>query len=72
MANVETYAATCSQAPRTLTSTLRLRLDLWRTRRALARLDAHLLKDIGKTAQQARHEADLTVWDVPANWSDRA
>ena len=56
---------------RRFVSSVRTRLDLWRTRRALARLDSHLLKDIGITPEQARHEAELTVWDVPANWSDR-
>ncbi|MFK7763085.1 MAG: DUF1127 domain-containing protein [Roseobacter sp.] len=47
------------------------RLSVWRTRRALARLDAHLLKDVGISAAQARHEADLTVWDVPETWNRR-
>ena len=54
-----------------LLSNVKTRLELWRTRRALARLDAHLLKDIGITPKQARHEAELTVWDVPSNWLDR-
>lgn len=47
------------------------RLSVWRTRRALARLDAHLLEDIGISPAQARHEADLTVWDVPETWTQR-
>ena len=72
MAVIENYTATCPRASHSLASAIRLRLELWRTRRALARLDPHLLKDIGLSAQQARHEADLTVWDVPANWSDRS
>ncbi len=47
------------------------RVSVWRTRRALARLDAHLLKDVGLTAEQARHEAELTLWDVPETWTQR-
>ena len=54
---------------RGLVNAVQTRLDLWKTRRALARLDAHLLKDIGVSAEEARREADLTIWDVPNNWT---
>ncbi|WP_037916710.1 DUF1127 domain-containing protein [Sulfitobacter sp. 20_GPM-1509m] len=43
-------------------------LGLWRSRRALAQLDAAALDDIGVTAQEAHAEATRPVWDVPANW----
>jgi uncharacterized protein YjiS (DUF1127 family) len=33
-----------------------------RQRRALADLDAHLLRDIGVSAQQAKHEASKVFW----------
>jgi uncharacterized protein YjiS (DUF1127 family) len=57
--------------PRLLFRSLRHRLDVWRTRRALARLDAHLLSDIGLTREDALREAQMTVWDVPATWVSR-
>jgi uncharacterized protein YjiS (DUF1127 family) len=36
--------------------------------RALARLDDHLLRDIGITRQEADREAMRPVWDVPDHW----
>lgn len=71
MALIEHRMAHNAQPLRNIGRTLRARLTLWRTRRALARLDAHLLKDIGVTPEQARHEAEQTIWDVPANWTLR-
>ena len=61
---------------RSLHTTRRLRLlhrlaqmqALFRQRSTLARLDDHLLRDIGLTAEQARHEADRPIWDVPSHW----
>ncbi|GHC13706.1 MULTISPECIES: DUF1127 domain-containing protein [Gemmobacter] len=41
---------------------------LSRQRRALARLDAALLKDIGLTQDEAAEEARRAIWDVPAHW----
>ena len=43
-------------------------LAVWRSRRALARLDARALDDIGVTARHAAHEAAKPIWDVPATW----
>lgn len=43
-------------------------LCLARQRRALARLDAAALRDIGLTAVQAQAEASRPVWDAPAHW----
>ncbi len=43
-------------------------LALYRQRRALAALDAHLLDDIGVTARQADRESARPVWDVPRGW----
>jgi uncharacterized protein YjiS (DUF1127 family) len=45
-------------------------LSLWRSRRALAQLDARALEDIGVTAKEAHDEATRPVWDVPATWKD--
>ncbi len=44
------------------------RLGLWRQRRHLAALDAHLLKDIGLTPDEAAAEAARPVWDAPSTW----
>ncbi|MGJ8617247.1 MAG: DUF1127 domain-containing protein [Sulfitobacter sp.] len=43
---------------------------LWCSRRALARLTAAQLEDVGVSASEADHEARRPVWDVPANWRD--
>jgi len=43
-------------------------IDLWRSRQALAKLDAHALQDIGISAKEAQNEAQKPVWDVPKNW----
>ncbi|WP_165474480.1 MULTISPECIES: DUF1127 domain-containing protein [Yoonia] len=42
--------------------------QLARQRRALAALDAHILCDIGITADDAQAEAGKPVWDVPRHW----
>lgn len=41
-------------------------LDVWRQRRALARLDARMLADIGVTEAEALKEAARPIWDLPA------
>lgn len=43
---------------------------VWTTRRALSRLDATQLNDVGVTAAEADREARRAIWDVPANWRD--
>ena len=48
---------------------LNLWLSLHRQRRALARLYAHALRDIGLDAQSARNEAAKPFWDVPNHWA---
>jgi len=47
---------------------LRHVLDVWRSRRALARLDARALADIGVSAKSAHSEASKPIWDVPGTW----
>ena len=44
--------------------------DNWRSRRALARLDAHGLRDVGLSARAAEDEAKRPFWDSPAHWHE--
>jgi uncharacterized protein YjiS (DUF1127 family) len=41
---------------------------LARQRRALARMDAAQLRDLGISLDEARNEAARPVWDLPARW----
>lgn len=41
---------------------------LHRQRRALARLDAQMLADIGISREEARAEAERSLWDAPTTW----
>jgi uncharacterized protein YjiS (DUF1127 family) len=43
-------------------------LGLARTRRALRRLDDHMLRDIGLTRHEAETEASRSLWDAPLHW----
>ena len=71
MTYIDHSATFRSFAPKTLRASLFTRLAVWRSRRQLAKLDAYALEDIGITAEEARREANLTVWDVPANWTQK-
>ena len=71
MAYVDNRSSLREFAPRFLTTSLSTRLAVWRSRRQLAKLDARALQDVGITPEQARREASLTVWDVPANWTQK-
>jgi len=41
---------------------------VWRQRRHLEGLDAHLRRDIGVTESDVLREIDRPVWDVPNTW----
>lgn len=43
-------------------------LTLHRQRARLARLDDHMLRDIGLTRAEAETEATRAPWDVPTHW----
>jgi uncharacterized protein YjiS (DUF1127 family) len=43
-------------------------LSLQRERSHLARLDDHMLCDIGLTPDAARIESERPIWDAPQNW----
>lgn len=47
---------------------LRRGLAARRSRRRLEELDAYLLRDIGLTESEARHEAERPFWDAPGHW----
>lgn len=55
-----------------LLAALTAMLELHRTRKALGRLDPHLLRDIGLTDHEARAEAARplrdALWDAPDHW----
>ena len=61
-----THVRPCPSAPRRV-SLVNL-LSLYRQRRALAKLDATRLADIGLTAKEADAEARRPFWDVPQHW----
>ncbi|MEO0772366.1 MAG: DUF1127 domain-containing protein [Pseudomonadota bacterium] len=64
------FTSTSSRA--TLRGRVRMSLldlfSLYRQRRALARLDAHALRDVGLTSHEADREAQRGFWDVPDHW----
>ncbi|MBL8560791.1 MAG: DUF1127 domain-containing protein [Gemmobacter sp.] len=39
-----------------------------RARQRLARLEPHLLRDIGMTAEEAAALSQTPEWDAPAHW----
>ena len=43
-------------------------IEVTRERRELAHMDDKLLRDIGLTRDEARHEVDRPFWDVPKGW----
>lgn len=55
-------------SPRLARLSLQRAVALWRSRRALAALDAAQLDDVGISAQQAQAEAQRPLWDAPSSW----
>jgi uncharacterized protein YjiS (DUF1127 family) len=55
-------------SPARLLRKIRHLSDIAQSRRALQRLDEHLLRDIGLTRHQAWSEASRTPWDAPSHW----
>ena len=43
-------------------------IDVWRSRRALARLDSRALADVGISVKSALTEERKPIWDVPVTW----
>lgn len=67
---MRTVAASHSTSPssRGVWSRVMAALMLYRSRRALAQLDSHILNDIGISREQALSEANRAVWDAPDRW----
>lgn len=60
--------AKVSYAPQGRTWRLFDLLGLYRSRRALNRLDRSALEDLGLNEVEAAREASRPVWDVPDSW----
>lgn len=59
---------TCTAHSARSTVSLRHIYSVWRSRRALAALDAAALNDIGLSYKDAQTEAKRPLWDVPQSW----
>ena len=68
MAYLSTAPSSCRPVPARRVSFLDL-LELYRQRRALARLDIAALHDLGLTYKDAQTEAHRLPWDIPAGWN---
>lgn len=69
MTQIVSHLASSVFAPRRSASTsLGKMVSLARQRQQLKDLDAHLLADLGISADDARREAARSFWDVPAYW----
>lgn len=62
-----TAAHTCGRVHRTKPGLMGY-LDLYRQRRALAKLDDSRLLDLGLTREDALREANRAIWDAPQHW----
>jgi len=62
-----THSASCHQ-PAARRFSLMTLFSIARERRALAKLDADQLSDIGVSASDARAEARRPLWDAPDMW----
>ncbi len=63
----QTHSGT-QAAPKVRLSVFPRLLAVWRQRRHLDRLDAHMRRDLGLTDAQVHREVDRAVWDAPAIW----
>lgn len=71
MQSINTSTLSTLPGPQGMLKSVITRLAVWRTRRALALLDADALTDIGISAQDAASEAEKGFWDVPHTWKCR-
>ncbi|MEM6886861.1 MAG: DUF1127 domain-containing protein [Pseudomonadota bacterium] len=71
MVLIDILSSTDQRNQISLLGILRTRLALWRSRRALARLNDRELADIGVSREAAKREAAKGAWDVPPSWLER-
>ncbi|KEO56212.1 DUF1127 domain-containing protein [Thioclava pacifica] len=60
--------AACAPRRTSFFATLARLIESHRSRRALRRLDARLLDDIGRSESEAAEEARRRIWDAPSHW----
>jgi len=63
-----TFSAAPLRSKASALTMLRAIFALYSQRKALAKLDASDLRDLGLTRAQALEEANRPIWDVPSNW----
>lgn len=68
MALLDHFSTRTPAAPRAWRIGLTTYIAIWRSRRALARLDARGLDDVGISSEAAQLEARRGIWDVPDTW----
>lgn len=56
------------RTPKRFWAVLKWVVNVARTRKQMAQLDDHILRDIGLTRDEAEAEAARPVWDVPPHW----
>lgn len=66
--NTAKCSSTAALPGKSLLSLVRLALAARHQRATLRHLDDAALCDLGLTRKQARKEASLPLWNVPANW----
>lgn len=68
--SINTKTMPCYRQPKSVSVWTRLVtfFAVARQRRHLRTLDAHLLKDIGVTRQEALSESRKITWDAPQTW----
>ncbi|MDW3222715.1 MAG: DUF1127 domain-containing protein [Paracoccaceae bacterium] len=71
MALIDHFATTTQRISGNRVMSLIALVGLWRSRRALARLDTRALEDIGVTRNAADLEANRPFWDVPETWRNQ-
>ena len=61
--------AVCAARPQNdLWARVMTAIELRKSRKALGKLELHLLNDIGVTQKDAKIEANRSTWDAPSHW----
>ncbi|WP_306153298.1 DUF1127 domain-containing protein [Roseovarius sp. MMSF_3281] len=70
MAYIPHTQANCAPRFRRQPLGLRAYVNLWKQRRALARMEDWQKRDLGLSETQIEAERRRAPWDAPANWRD--